>query len=95
MISGVTFTSTVVNAEGVSMEELDALQLELELLLSSVLVRQNAVNNQLSIIYQLEKGKYVPKPVSFVNVVSFVVFSCCWITVCQFGFSLVFLLHEL
>lgn len=46
------------------MEELDGLQLELELLLSSVLVRQITVNNQLSIISQLEKGKYVPKPVS-------------------------------
>ncbi|XP_069950032.1 transcriptional adapter 3-B isoform X3 [Cherax quadricarinatus] len=54
--------TALVNNEGVSMEELDGLQLELELLLSSVLVRQMAFNNQLSIIYQLEKGKYVPKP---------------------------------
>ncbi|XP_071552938.1 transcriptional adapter 3-B isoform X1 [Panulirus ornatus] len=54
--------TALVNAEGVSMEELDGLQLELELLLSSVLVRQITLSNQLSIIYQLEKGKYVPKP---------------------------------
>ena len=46
------------------MEELDGLQLELELLLSSVLVRQMSFNNQLNIIHQLEKGKYVPKTVS-------------------------------
>ena len=48
------------------MEELDGLQLELELLLSSVLVRQMAVNTQLTIIHQLEKGKIISKPVSFV-----------------------------
>ncbi|XP_064102450.1 transcriptional adapter 3-like isoform X1 [Macrobrachium nipponense] len=53
--------TALVNAEGVSMEELDGLQLELELLLSSVLVRQMSLNNQLGIIHQLEKGKYVPK----------------------------------
>lgn len=48
------------------MEELDGLQLELELLLSSVLVRQMALNTQLTIIHQLEKGKIISKPVSFV-----------------------------
>lgn len=48
------------------MEELDGLQLELELLLSSVLVRQMAVNTQLTIIHQLEKGKIISKPVSFI-----------------------------
>ncbi|XP_063614837.1 transcriptional adapter 3-B-like isoform X1 [Penaeus indicus] len=65
LLRGGFVSSSVVNAEGVSMEELDGLQLELELLLSSVLVRQNGLNNQLNIIHQLEKGKYVPKtPVS-------------------------------
>ncbi|KAK3864340.1 hypothetical protein Pcinc_017059 [Petrolisthes cinctipes] len=54
--------TSLLNGEGVAMEELDGLQLELELLLSSVLVRQVAISNNLSIIYQLEKGKYVPKP---------------------------------
>ncbi|KAK7018684.1 transcriptional adaptor 3 [Halocaridina rubra] len=53
--------TALVNSEGVSMEELDGLQLELELLLSSVLVRQMSFNNQLGVIHQLEKGKYVPK----------------------------------
>ncbi|XP_050734643.1 transcriptional adapter 3-B-like isoform X2 [Eriocheir sinensis] len=51
--------TSLVNAEGVSMEELDGLQLELELLLSSVLVRQMSLNSQLSLIHQLEKGKPV------------------------------------
>lgn len=54
--------TSLVNAEGVSMEELDGLQLELELLLSSVLVRQMALNTQLTIIHQLEKGKIISKP---------------------------------
>lgn len=54
--------TSLVNAEGVSMEELDGLQLELELLLSSVLVRQMSLNSQLSLIHQLEKGKVISKP---------------------------------
>ncbi|MCL4139501.1 UNVERIFIED_CONTAM: hypothetical protein GTU68_021530, partial [Idotea baltica] len=47
--------------EGVSMEELDALQLELELLLSSILVRQMAFSSQIEVIQQMEKGKLPPK----------------------------------
>ena len=54
----------VVCGEGVSMEELDALQLELELLLSSVLVRHISFKSQLGMIDQLEKGKLPPKVVS-------------------------------
>jgi hypothetical protein len=46
------------------MEELDNLQLELELLASSMLVRQSAVTEQVAIIEQMEKGKIVPRPVS-------------------------------
>ena len=55
----------MVRGECVQLEELDALQLELELLLSSILVRQIAMTNQITIIDQLEKGKIVPKMVSW------------------------------
>jgi len=56
--------SALVAEEGVSMEELDGLQLELELLLSSILVRQMSMSSQITLVDQLEKGKYVPKTAS-------------------------------
>ena len=53
----------MVSGELVPLEELDALQLELELLLSSILVRQTSLTNQVTLIEQLEKGKIIPKVV--------------------------------
>ncbi|XP_018010583.1 transcriptional adapter 3 isoform X2 [Hyalella azteca] len=50
------------SGETISMEELDNLQLELELLASSMLVRQSALTEQVTIIEQMEKGKIVPRP---------------------------------
>ncbi|KAF2353136.1 Histone acetyltransferases subunit 3 [Trinorchestia longiramus] len=49
------------SGETISMEELDNLQLELELLASSMLVRQSSLTEQVSIIEQMEKGKIVPR----------------------------------
>lgn len=46
------------------MEELDNLQLELELLASSMLVRQNVLSAETTIVDQLERGKVVPRAVS-------------------------------
>lgn len=54
--------SNLCSGESLSMEELDNLQLELELLASSILVRQSAVSAQLGVIEHLEKGKPPPKP---------------------------------
>ncbi|RXG72035.1 Transcriptional adapter 3 [Armadillidium vulgare] len=51
----------LVMGEGVTMEELDGLQLELELLLSSMLVRQMALSHQIDVIQQMEKGKLPPR----------------------------------
>ncbi|KAL7636074.1 UNVERIFIED_CONTAM: hypothetical protein RMT77_013893 [Armadillidium vulgare] len=53
----------LVMGEGVTMEELDGLQLELELLLSSMLVRQMALSHQIDVIQQMEKGKLPPRMV--------------------------------
>uniref|UniRef100_A0A2P2I1R2 Transcriptional adapter 3-like n=1 Tax=Hirondellea gigas TaxID=1518452 RepID=A0A2P2I1R2_9CRUS len=52
------------NGDTISMEELDNLQLELELLASSMLVRQSSLTGQMGILEQIEKGKVVPRPVT-------------------------------